>query len=85
MRFKIPGKDLNVRLFEKVETVDPQYNIYDVGVEQSDGTIDSVVIGGSFSYAKSVVKAIDTKAEEAKAKENVTSPVTVVTTAASAA
>ena len=42
MRFKIPGKDLNVRLFEKVETVDPQYNIYDVGVEQSDGTIDSV-------------------------------------------
>ena len=85
MRFKIPGKDLNVRLFEKVETVDPQYNIYDVGVEQSDGTIDSVVIGGSFSYAKSVVKAIDTKAEEAKAKGNVTSPVTVVTTAASAA
>tara|TARA_Y100000817_G_C16685674_1_gene468050 strand:- start:89 stop:346 length:258 start_codon:yes stop_codon:yes gene_type:complete len=85
MRFKIPGKDLNVRLFEKVETVDPQYNIYDVGVEQSDGTIDSVVVGGSFSYAKSVVKAIDTKAEEAKAKENVTSPVTVVTTAASAA
>ena len=85
MRFKIPGKDLNVRLFEKVETVDPQYNIYDVGVEQSDGTIDSVVVGGSFSYAKSVVKAIDTKAEEAKAKENVTSPVTVVSTAASAA
>ena len=85
MRFKIPGKDLNVRLFEKVETVDPQYNIYDVGVEQSDGTIDSVVIGGSFSYAKSVVKAIDTKAEEAKAKENGTSPVTVVPTPASAA
>ena len=85
MRFKIPGKDLNVRLFEKVETVDPQYNIYDVGVEQSDGTIDSVVVGGSFSYAKSVVKAIDTKAEEAKAKENVTSPVTVVPTPVSAA
>lgn len=89
MRFKIPGKDLNVRLFEKVETVDPQYNIYDIGVEQpgEDGKviIDSVVVGGSFSYAKSVVKAIDTKAEEAKAKENVTSPVTVVTTAASAA
>ena len=72
MRFKIPGKDLNVRLFEKVETVDPQYNIYDVGVEQSDGTIDSVVVGGSFSYAKSVVKAIDTKAEEAKAAKAAT-------------
>ena len=69
MRFKIPGKDINVRLFERVETVDKQYDIFDVGVEQADGTIDSVVIGGSFSYAKSVVKAIDTKAEEAKAKK----------------
>jgi tRNA A37 N6-isopentenylltransferase MiaA len=69
MRFKIPGKDINVRLFERVATTDSQYDIFDVGVEQSDGTIDSVVVGGSFSYAKSLVKAIDTKAEEAKAKK----------------
>lgn len=69
MRFKIPGKDINVRLFERVETTDSQYDIFDVGVEQSDGSIDSVVVGGSFSYAKSLVKAIDTKAEEAKAKK----------------
>jgi tRNA A37 N6-isopentenylltransferase MiaA len=70
MRFKIPGKDINVRLFERVATTDNQYDIFDVGVEQSDGTIDSVVVGGSFSYAKSLVKAIDTKAEEAKAKKS---------------
>ena len=66
MRFRIPGKDINVRLFERVETVDSQYDIFDCGVEQADGTIDSIVVGGSFSYAKSLVKAIDEKAEAKK-------------------
>jgi hypothetical protein len=66
MRFKIPGKSVNVRLFERVQTVDSQYDIFDVGLEQADGSIDSMVIGGSFSYAKSLVKAIDQKATEAK-------------------
>ena len=74
MRFRIPGKDINVRLFERVETVDSQYDIFDVGVEQADGSIDSVVIGGSFSYAKSLVKAIDRKAEEKKAMEEGKAP-----------
>jgi len=69
MRFRIPGKDINVRLFERVQTVDSQYDIFDVGVEQADGTIDSVVIGGSFSYAKSLVKAIDQKADEKRAAD----------------
>ena len=60
MRFKVPGQDINVRLFERVETVDNQYDIFDVGIEQADGSIDSMVVGGSFSYAKSLVKAMDT-------------------------
>jgi hypothetical protein len=71
MRFKVPGQDINVRLFERVETKDDQYDIFDVGIEQADGSIDSMVVGGSFSYAKSLVKAIDTKAEEAKAAKAV--------------
>ena len=66
MRFRIPGQDLSVRLFERVETVDNQYDIFDCGVEQADGTIDSIVVGGSFSYAKSLVKAIDEKADAKK-------------------
>ena len=78
MRFRIPGKDINVRLFERVETVDSQYDIFDCGVEQADGTIDSIVVGGSFSYAKSLVTAIDEKAEAKKAAE----PVAVVAVAA---
>ena len=64
MRFKIPGRKLNVRLFERVETTDSQYDIFDVGVEQSDGSIDSIVVGGSFSYAKSLVRAMDKEAED---------------------
>ena len=78
MRFRIPGRDINVRLFERVETVDSQYDIFDCGLEQADGTIDSIVIGGSFSYAKSLVTAIDDKAEAKKVAE----PVTVVAVAA---
>ena len=78
MRFRIPGRDINVRLFERVETVDSQYDIFDCGVEQADGTIDSIVVGGSFSYAKSLVTAIDEKAEAKKAA----APVAVVAVAA---
>ena len=54
MRFKIPGRKLNVRLFERVETTDSQYDIFDVGLEQADGSLDSMVVGGSFSYARSL-------------------------------
>ena len=67
MRFKVPGRDISLRVFERVETVDSQYDIFDVGVEQEDGTIDSVVVGGSFSYAKSLIKAADDKAAQKKA------------------
>ena len=65
MRFKIPGRNTNVRLFERVETTDPQYDIFDVGIEYEDGSIDSLVVPGSGSYAsaKASVKRIDEKAE----------------------
>ena len=67
MRFRIPGREVRVRLFERVETVDNQYDIFDVGLEQADGSIDSVVVGGSFSYAKSLCKKADEKAAVAEA------------------
>lgn len=72
MKLQMPGASMSFRLFERVETVDDQYDIFDVGVEQADGSIDSVVVGGSFSYAKSLVgkanEAVDNKiAKVAKA------------------
>jgi len=67
MRFKIPGQNVSVRLFERVQTTDTQYDIFDVGLEQSDGSIDSMVVGGSFSYAKSLVEAMDKKSLDNKA------------------
>ena len=69
MRFKIPGRDVSVRFFQRVETKDDQYDIFDVGLEQADGSIDSIVVGGSFSYAKSLCRKADEKADAKKATE----------------
>tara|TARA_B100000497_G_scaffold28205_1_gene33108 strand:+ start:408 stop:695 length:288 start_codon:yes stop_codon:yes gene_type:complete len=76
MIFKIPGQDVSVRLFERVSTTDSQYDIFDVGLQQEDGSIDSVVVGGSFSYAKSLAR----KADENKAQKSTDDKKTVVVT-----
>ena len=70
MRFKIPGRDIQVRIVERVITNDPQYEIFDVGIEYEDGSIDSLVVPGSGSYksAKAFVKHID---DEAQTKESI--------------
>lgn len=72
MRFKVPGQSVSVRLFERVETVDNQYDIFDVGIEQEDGSVDSIVVGGSFSYAKSLCRKADQKAAANKQTVEVT-------------
>ena len=70
MRFKIPGRKESVRLFERVETTDPQYDIFDVGIENEDGSVDSLVVPGSGSYAsaKRLINRIDEKAEAKRAE-----------------
>ena len=89
MRIKVPGQDFNVRLFERVKAVDSQYDLFDVGIErpgkdEENPIIDSVCVGGSFAYAKSLVKTIDEKAEQAKtAKAN--EPLVAVASPAAAA
>lgn len=53
MRFKLPFNDrTTVRLFERVETVDAQYDIVDVGLEYDNGRVDSIAVGGSFHSLK---------------------------------
>jgi len=53
MRFKLPFNNrVHVRLFERVETTDAQYDIVDCGLEYKDGSIDSLAMGGSFSSLK---------------------------------
>ena len=85
MRFKVPGQSVSVRLFERVETVDNQYDIFDVGIEQEDGSVDSIVVGGSFSYAKSLCRKADEKADAKKAEATSTPAVTAVDEAPAAA
>ena len=70
MRFKIPGQDISVRLFHPVDTTDTQYKIVDCGIEQADGSIDSLAFGGSFSYAESLISAMDRKKDETKAEKS---------------
>ena len=54
MRFKLPFNNrVHVRLFEKVETVDDTYRIVDSGLEYTDGSIDSIAVGGNFSSLSS--------------------------------
>ena len=62
MRFKFPGSTKYVRIFEDVETVDNQYTIMDVGLEHSDGGIDSLAIGGSFYSAEKLIASLNDKA-----------------------
>ena len=74
MRFRIPGQQVNLRIFERVETTDNQYDIFDVGIEQEDGSIDSIVVGGSFSYAKSLCRKADEKSGVSKPKATADTP-----------
>ena len=45
MRFRIPGRELHIRLFESVETNQGDYHLSEVGLEYADGGVDSVVVG----------------------------------------
>lgn len=69
MKMRIPGRNMSVRFFERVETVDSQYDIFDIGVEQEDGSVDSMVVGGSFSFVKSLSADADKKAAKKAAKK----------------
>ena len=74
MRFKLPGSRINVRLFERVETANDTYDIFDVGVEFTDKDknvlkIDSVAVGGSFASAKAAISAFDKKQEDKQVAE----------------
>ena len=69
--FKLPGigADRRIRLFERVATKDPQYDIFDVGIQHENGSIDSVVVGGSFASLKSWARQ-DQHVENARADED---------------
>ena len=69
MPFRIPGTQVKVRLFERVETADKQYDVFDLGIQHNDGAIDSVVVGGSFATAKRWVTDLDDKAAKKREEE----------------
>ena len=68
MEFRIPGSDTHVRIAERVKTVDDQYDIVDFGARHSDGSIDSIAVGGSFAYLKSLAAKADERSEKRNAE-----------------
>ena len=68
MKFKVPNQNIIVRLFERVNTSDNQYDVFDIGIEQPDGSIDSVALGGSFAFAKAFIQ--NQKAKVKKVSES---------------
>ena len=69
MRIRIPGKDVHVRLMERVVTADEQYDIFDNGLEYGDGTIDSLAVGGSFATVKRLAAKADSEALKKRTEE----------------
>ena len=67
--FRIPGTKLALRTFDRVETTDSQYDIFDVGVQYEDGSIDGVVVGGSFATVKNAVSRLNSDADRKEAKK----------------
>ena len=45
-----------------------------MGLQQENGDIDSIVVGGSFSYADPLFKAMDDKAAEKRAEDTKSKP-----------
>ena len=69
MAFRIPGRQESIRLFDRVETVDPQYDVFDVGVQHADGGIDSVVVGASAYSLKKAIKVLNEKSDSEASTE----------------
>ena len=69
MSIRIPGTSLKLRFFDEVETVDNQYDIYDIGIEHADGGIDSLAAGGSAYSLKKAVRELNRRADEKQAAE----------------
>ena len=69
MYIPIPFCDrARIRAFNRVETVNPSYDIVDVGLEYKDGSIDSIAVGGSFNTLRRMCSK-DSKSDTSASKD----------------
>jgi len=62
---QIPGRPGTfIRMFDRVEAQDSQYDIVDFGVQYEDGSIDSIAVGGSFASLKKAIRTMNDNAVE---------------------
>ena len=76
MRFRIPGTTVTARIVEAVETADPQYDVFDVGIEHEHGGIDSIVVGASAYSLKKAVANLNRVTDEKNAAAATEAPAT---------
>ena len=69
---RIPGTTMHARIFDRVDTVDTQYDIFDVGVQHENGAIDSLAVGGSFASLKSAVAKLNADADKTASEKKST-------------
>ena len=60
---RIPGTKKSLRLFDRVEAADSQYDVFDIGLQHEDGGIDSLAFGGSFYSLKKAVNRLNDQAD----------------------
>lgn len=76
MRFSIPGSDINIRLFEKVQGPSDSYHIFECGVDHGDDAIDTICVGGSFHTATRLANEANERRDERKKQEAAKASVT---------
>ena len=82
MRFRIPGKSVHVRLWERVTSIDSKDHYFDMGLEYADGSKDTLGVGGQFATLERLAEKADSDAlDNATAKVTV-DPTTVKATVA---
>ena len=69
MLLSLPGSGLKLRLFEPVETVDDQYHIVDIGLQQANGGIDSIAVGAATHSFSSWQQSCEQDESDRLAKE----------------
>jgi hypothetical protein len=68
MPIPIPGTEYKLRLMDEVETVDGQYDVYDIGIEHPNGGIDSLAIGGSFYSLSNAIESVNASGRARRAE-----------------
>ena len=65
--FRLPGTKCKLSLLERVQTADPDCDIFEISIEYENGQKDGLCAGGYFSTAKNLINNMNSKVDEKNA------------------